>query len=217
MFFRQMIKGVTIISFEILAAVLNLVFIFSKIITFTRSAVELGYINTRFLAYILFVLALQALPIILMTNHRKFRKRTALRAVFYTLSAALFIGTLCDLVVFKGFLNYSFQEGDFIFINIFWNMPHIGGAIFSILISILYFLLGIWIKRRRKVAYILYVAIFILSAVVPFISTSLVPVTVLRIAFLEKAIFILTEQLLLLVSLSICVSSRDTWVSYIWN
>lgn len=217
MFFRQMVKGVTIISFEVLAAVLNLIFISTKVITFARSAAKFGYINTRFFAYIVFVLALQALPVILLLNHRNLPKGKALRTVFYTLAAALFVGTLCDIIVFKGFLGYTFQEGDFVFINVFWNMPHIGGAIFSLLISALYFLLGLWIKRRRKVAYILYVAIFILSAAVPFISTMLVPGTVLRIAFLEKAVFILTEQLLLLVSLSICVSSRDTWVSYIWN
>ena len=140
MFFRQMVKGITIISFEVLAAVLNVIFISTKIITFTRSAASFGYINTRFFAYIIIILALQVLPIFLLINHRNFHKGQALRAVFYTLSASLFIGTLCDIVIFKGFLNYTFREGDFVFINVFWNMPHTGGAVFCLIISALYFL-----------------------------------------------------------------------------
>ncbi len=217
MFFRQMVKGITIISFEILSAVLSLVFIFTKMVSFTRSAANFGYINVRFFAYIFFVLALFALPVVLLTNHRNFHKGSALRLIFYLLSVSLFVGTVSDLIVFKGFSGYTFREGDFTFINVFWNMAHLGGAIFSLLISALYFLLGIWIKRRRKIAYILYLAIFILSAVTPFVNTLLIPGAILRIAFLEKAVFILAAQLLVLVSMSICVSSRDTWVRYIWN
>ncbi|MBO5059795.1 MAG: hypothetical protein J6C82_02615 [Clostridia bacterium] len=217
MAFYQLIKRLTIDIFLLFALIMSLLFLYTQIIPFYTSARALGYINGQSISYMTFSILYLLLPFCLIWNSPRFNKRKCLKIICYAISAAILIGTICDLISFGGFRDYAFTEGDMIFINILWNMPNIWGALFSIIISVMYFLLGKKIVRKRREPYGIYLAIFILSVFVPFIYTYFTTGMLPRETFLHKALFIIPEQLFILVSLSISASSRSLWCEHVWN
>lgn len=184
---------------------------------FVTAAIALGYINARAISYVIYALLFLLFPVILLIHPVKFDKGELLRKLFYAFAAIILAGTVSDLIAFKGFAGYKFSEGDMVFVNILWNMPSIWGALFSVVIAALYVLLGKWVRRRRKITYALYISIIVVSAVTPFLYTYLTSGYLPRTAWMQKASFNILEQLLILVSLSVCVTSRSLWKKHIWK
>lgn len=217
MLFNQMIKRLSIDIFEFFALMFGAIFIYSQLIPFITAALSLNYINGQSLSYTIYSILLLFFPIALLWNTNKFDKSKLLRGICYAFAISILVGTACDLISYKGFMGYKFSEGDMIFINIMWNMPNLFGAIFSIMIAALYFMLGKWIRRRRKITYIIYLIIFVLSAAMPFLYTFLASGFLPRATWIQKAAFIIPEQFMILVALSICASSRTLWKQHVWN
>lgn len=217
MYYNTLIKRLMIDIFEFLAAVLCIAFLFCQIWPFTSAAISLKMINGATLSYILYSVLLLLFPVFLLSYSGKIYKVTLLRTLFYAFGTVILFGTLHDLISCRGFINYTYTEGDAVFVNIMWNMPNLFGVLISIAVSALFFALGKWIKRRRRVSYILFLSIVFFTVFVPFIATFAATGYLPRSTWLEKAAFIIPEYLLLTVSLSLCCSSRKLWTQHIWN
>lgn len=217
MYFYTLIKRLIIDIFEFLAAVLCIAFLFRQIWPFTAAAISLKMLNGATVSYIIYSVLLLLLPVFLLSYSGKIYKVTLLRALFYAFGAVILFGTANDLIACRGFINYTYTEGDAVFVNIMWNMPNLFGVIISIAVSVLFFELGKWIKRKRRVSYVLFLSIVFFTVFVPFIATYATTGYLPRSTWLKKAAFIIPEYLLLTVSLSICCSSRELWTQHIWN
>ncbi len=217
MLFHQMIKRLLIDVFEFFALLFCLLFIYTQMIPFVKAAFSLNYVNGQAISYIIFSLLLLIFPLVLLWHPIHFDKATILRRFFYCFGIIILTGTVFDLILYNAFIGYTYAEGDMIFVNILWNIPNIYGAVFSCIIAVLYLFLGKWIKRRRRISYILYLVIFILSAAVPFVYTYYATGFLPRETWLQKAVFIISEQLLVLTAFTICASSRTLWKQHIWN
>ena len=217
MLFHQMIKRLSIDILEFFALLFSLFFIYLQMIPFIKAAFTLNYVNGQAISYIIFTLLLLALPLVLLWNPVHYDKAKILRSLFYCFGVIILVGTVFDLITYNAFIDYNYAEGDMIFVNILWNIPGIFGAIFSFVIAVLYFSLGKWVKRRRKISYIIYFIIFILSATVPFLYTYYTTGYLPRETWLQKAAFIIPEQFLLLIAFTVCASSRSLWQKHIWN
>lgn len=217
MLFQQMVKRLVIDALIFFSALINLYFLYSQMFPFVNAAIALGYVNGQTVSYSVYTVLLLCLPVILLLSSVKPSKKQVLRVLFYAFAATIFAGTVSDLISYNFFMDYTFKEGDTVFVNIMWNMPNLGGALFSLLISALYIQLGIWIKRRRTISYCIYLAIFLLSLIVPFSYTFLIAETLLRATWLQKSMFILLEQFFILIALTMCASSRSLWQKHIWS
>ncbi len=217
MAFQELIKRLFIDLLVLFALLLNVYFLYSQMLPFLRAAILLGYLNGQTICYMLYSVLLFLLPFVLLFGVRSLSKPRALRSLFYAFAATILAGTVSDLISYNFFLGYTFSEGDTVFVNIMWNIPNIWGALFSVLIAVLYLFLGKRIKRRRKISYYLYLAIFILSTLIPFIYTYAASGMLPRASWLQKAVFIIPEQFLLLISLTVCVSDRSLWKKHVCN
>ena len=217
MYFYQFIKRLTIDIIMFFAVVISLFFLFDQMIPFIKSAVSLHVMNWQTIPYMIYALLLILLPVTLLSHSMRISKTRLLRAIFFCFAATILIGSVGDLITYRFFIGYNFSEGDAVFVNILWNMPNLLGVLFSLIIAVLYIALGIQIRYKRRVSYILYLVIFLLSALAPFLYTYIATGYLPRETWIKKAAFIIPEQLLILISLSICVTSRELWVKHIWN
>jgi len=109
------------------------------------------------------------------------------------------------------------MEGDAIFVNLMWNMPNMWGVGLSIIIATLYFFLGKQIKRKRRISYILYISIFTMSHVPTMIYSLVATGAFPRDTYLQKSLYVIAVQVLLLGAFTLAASSRSLWKRHIWN
>lgn len=215
--FYQMVKRVSIDILEFLALVMGILFYYFKMNSFVRAAISLGYVNGQTVSYLLFSILLIALPIILLSSFATLNKGSLLRYLFYGFGIIIIFGTICDIITYKGFYNYIYMEGDTIFTKLMWNMPNMLGVVCSVAVAMLYFALGKQIKRKRRVSYALYIAIFILSHF-PAILYSLVTTGAFpQDTYLQKSLYVIAIQLLILGAFTLAASSRTLWKGHIWS
>ena len=217
MVFEEMLKRLLIDLFELCAIIICLLFLYTQMLPFVNAAIALDYINGQTISYTLYSLLLLILPATMLFGFPYILKAHALRIIFYSIAAIIVIGTVSDLIMYKFFIGYTFAEGNTVFVNIMWNMPNIWGALFSFVIAALYVLLGKWIKRARRLPYLIFICIFVLSAALPFLITYFSSASLPRASWLQKALFIIPEQFLILLSLTVCSSSRQLWNLHVWH
>ena len=215
--YTQMVKMVFIDLFEFMSVIVGILFYYFKMTPFVSAAITLGYVNGQTLSYALFALLLIALPAVLLFQFKYANKGAVLRYIFYSFAAVIMLGTISDIIKYNGFINYTYIEGDAVFVNLMWNIPNMFGVIISIIISALYFFLGKQIKRSRTNSYILYVAVFIMSHAPAFLYSLMSTGSLPRNAFLQKDLYVMLAQLLLFISLSIAATSRSIWQKQIWQ
>ena len=215
--FYQMVKRVTIDVCEFMALLLGLLFFYFKMYSFVNAAVKLGYVNGQTISYLIYAILLILLPIVLLVCFRRLNKASILRLMFYAFATVILVGTVFDIITYRGFTDYMFIEGDAVFVNLMWNMPNMYGVCHSIIMIVLYVLLGKQVKRTRRLSLILLITIFIMTNIPPFIYSFAASGTWPRETFLQKSIYILAIQIFLLAAFSIAATSRTLWKQHIWN
>lgn len=215
--FTLLIKRLLIDVFELLAVVVCFAFLASQIWPFFDAAVKLNMLNGATVSYIFYAVLLFILPLVLLSYSGRMDKPMLLSITFYAVAAVMLVGAFWDLITYKGFANYVFSEGDAVFVNIMWNMPDMCGVVLSVIVAGLYAALGKYIKRRRRISYVLFLLIVISVIFIPFVYTYLQTGYLPRSTWLEKEVFILSEYLLLSVSFMVCASSRELWMLHMWN
>lgn len=217
MTFNNLVKRLTIDIFMFLALLLSLVFFWYQMIPFIKAAILLDAVNMQTVSYLAYSILLICMPLFFLLVQRTIEKGLLLRYMFYGFSAVILLGTISDIIKYHGFINYNFMEGDAVFINMIFNMPNLFGVLASILLAILYFQLGKSIRRNRKKSLMLFMAIFSVSFILPFLVSFILTGLMPRATWLEKAAYIISEHILLLVSLCICATSRTLWKKHIWT
>ena len=212
-----MVKRVAIDFCEYIAAGLGILFFSSKMIPFINAALALGYVNGQTISYLIFSILLILLPLVLLCGFKTLSKRTILRWLFYSFAIIILCGTIFDIITFKCFVGYTFREGDAIFVNLLWNMPNIGGIIISVIVAALYYFLGKQIKRTRRTSFMLYIATVVMSHAPTFIFTYFSTGSVPRNTYLQKSLYVIAIQLLLLGAFSLAATSRTLWRRHIWS
>lgn len=213
--FRIFVKRLTIDMFMFLSLLVSVLFFAQQMIPFVNAAIKLNALNMQTFSYIIYTILLVLLPFFFLFHIEKYDKGLVLRVILYSLAGIIIVGTISDLITYRLFLDYTYTEGDTVFVNIMWNMPNLIGVLMSAIIAFLYLRLGKWIRRRRKISLKLFFAVFLCSFIVPFIYTLIVTNALPRETWLEKALFIMTEYILLLVSLSICSTSHSLWKQHV--
>lgn len=214
--FRIFVKRLTIDMFMFLALLFALLFFYQQMVPFTRAAFILKAFNAQTASYLIYTIFLLMLPLFFLMRFKKHDKSLMLRGLFYSFAAIIAIGTISDLVTHNFFMNYNYTEGDTVFVNIMWNMPNLFGVALSTVVCVLYACLGKWVRRRRKITLHLFIGIFVACFIVPFIYTFITTGMLPRETWLEKALFIMSEYLLITVSLSICSTSHSLWRRHVW-
>lgn len=215
--FYQMVKRVSIDIFEFLALLMGLLFYYTKMNSFVKAAIALNFVNGQTMSYLAFAILLIILPIVLLSAFRKLDKGMLLRLIFYAFGTVIIVGTIFDVITYNCFIDYTYIEGDAIFVNLMWNMPNITGVILSLIVSLLYFALGKQIKRKRRISFMLYASIFIISHIPPMLFTIISTGALPRDTYLQKSLYVLAIQLLILVALAIAASARTLWKQHVWN
>lgn len=213
----HMVKMVTIDLLEFVAIILGSLFYYYKMSPFVNAAIALGYVNGQTVTYAIFAILLVLLPIVLLFHFKRLNKGSVLRYIFYSYAAVIIWGTVCDIMTYNRFVGYVFKEGDAIFVNLMWNMPNNIGVFMSIIVATLYIFLGKQIKRSRTKSCILYTAVFIMSHlpayVYSIVSTGVWP----RSTYMQKSLYVIAIQLLILVAFLIAATSRTVWRKHIWR
>lgn len=215
--FSSLIKRLLIDVFEFLAAAVCVMFLFNQIIPFVEAAFALKMLNGATGCYIIYSFLLLLLPLAMLSYSGKFNKTALLSILLYTFGAVIILGTLYDLIAYHAFIGYTFNEGDPVFVNIMWNIPNLLGVLLSFIVSALFFILGNRIKYKRRISYLLFIAIIFCAIIIPIIYTYFLTGSLPRSSWLEKSVYIIPEYIFLLVSFSICASSRDLWIKHMWN
>ncbi len=216
MYFLEIVKRLTIDVFTFLAIVVNGLLLYFQMVPFVRAAVSLKMLNAQTISFLLFTIMMLVLPVALLNKNAQTSKKRLLSRIFYIIAAVIFIGTLADLISFRGFFGYKYSEGDAVFVNMMWNMPTIFGALFSVVIASLYCVLAKKIRHVRRLSLLLIFIIFLLSSLAPFVYSYIVSSSLPRQTWLVKAAFIIPEYILLLVAFSVAASSREIWIKHIW-
>ena len=215
--FYTTVKRVAIDICEFMALAMGILFFWVKMIPFIQAALLLNYINGQTVSYLIFSLLLILLPILLLYVFKKANKGTVLRRLFYSYAAVLICGTIFDAITYKCFIGYTFKEGDAIFINLMWNMPNLLGIIMSVIVAALYILLGKQIKRTRRLSYVLYITTFLVSHIPPYVYSLLTEGRFPGDTYMQKSLYVIAIQLLILGALSIAATSRTLWKQHVWN
>ncbi len=214
--FRIFVKRLTVDMFMFFALLISALFFYQQMVPFIRAAFLLKALNAQTLSYILYTILILILPLFFLMNFKRHDKSLMLRGLFYIIAAIIAIGTISDLVINNFFIGYRYSEGDTVFVNIMWNMPNLFGVLHSAILCTLYVFLGKWVRRRRKITLYLFIGIFAASFIVPFIYTFITSGMLPRETWLEKALFIMSEYMLMVVSLGICSTSRALWKHHVW-
>lgn len=215
--FYQTIKRVSIDIAEYLALTMGVLFYYYKMGSFIHAAIMLGYVNGQTVSYLLYSFVLILLPIALLYCFKRLQKASVLRWIFYAHAAVIFLGTYYDIRKYNWFIDYTFLEGDAIFVNLLWNMPNALGIVMSITIGALYIVLGKLIKKKRRLSYITYFTITLLSHLPPIIYSFATIGTWPRETYLQKSIYVMAIQILILIAFSIAATSRSLWSKHIWH
>lgn len=215
--YTQLVKLVTIDLVEFVSIILGILFYYFKMMPFVSAAVTLGYVNGQTLSYALFAILLVVLPCALLLHFTRVNKGSVLRYIFYAYAVVILTGTGFDVAKYNWFIDYSYIEGDAIFVNLMWNIPGLAGVIVSIIVAVLYFLLGKQIKRTRTYSYLLYIAIFIMSHLPAYVYSLVTTGGLPRNTFLQKNLYVFAVQVLVLIALSIAASSRSVWKKHVWQ
>ena len=215
--FYQTLKRVSIDISEFLSLLMGILFYYFKMGAFIHAAIMLGYINGQTVSYLLYSFILLILPAVLLSAFKRLDKGLLLRYIFYAHAAIILMGTFFDIHTYNCFIDYTFIEGDAIFVNLLWNMPNMLGVIMSVIISILYITLGKQIRKKRRISYILYFITFILSHLPPIIYSFATIGTWPRETYLQKSLYVMVIQLMVLVAFSIAATSRTLWKNHIWE
>lgn len=216
MYFKELIKRLTIDFFFFISAVLGLIFLCTQMISFISAAVALKMINVQIVTYTLYTFLLTAVPIWLLTNPQKISKRRTLGNLFYALAAVIAVGAMGDMISYRGFVGYVFSEGDAVFVNLLWNIPNLFGIVLSLFLAAVYVYLGGKIRTVRRASYTAYLCITLIISVLPFAYSFAVNGDFPRKTWLEKSVFIIPMHLSMLTALSVAVSSRKLWTQHIW-
>ncbi len=190
-----------------------ILYVYFKLYEFIEATVLLRYIKVQNISFILYSILLVLLPAATIYSPTRSRKKLFKRICF-CLSAVILIGAIGDLVTYKFFINYTFFKGDAIFCNIVLGIPNIYGTICCLLLSLAYFLLGIYITENRFVSFILYLFIFLIGAIPPFVYSLNTWGGYPRQVWLEKAAFIIPHQACLLFALFMTLISSLLWKNY---
>ena len=213
----QMVKMVTIDLLEFVAILMGVLFYYYKMVPFVNAALILGYVNGQTVFYALFALLLVILPSILLIRFKRYNKAKVLRYIFYAYAAVIIGGTVCDMISYDCFINYTFKEGDAIFVNLMWNMTSFKGVVMSAVVAGLYIILGKQIKRSRTKSFALYIMVFIMSHLPAYVHSFALTGAIPRSTFLQKSLYVIAIQLLILAAFSVAATSRSVWSKQIWE
>ena len=213
----HMVKLITIDLVEFAAIIMGVLFYYFKMFPFVSAAVSLGYVNGQTVFYALFAILLVLLPIALLVRFKHINKGSVLRYLFYSYSTVIIIGTIFDIVRYSWFIDYTFIEGDALFVSMMWNIPNKAGVLMSAIVATLYALLGKQIKRSRTYSYILYVLVFIMSHLPAYVYSLVSTGNLPRITYMQKSLYVIAIQLLILSAFSIAATSRSIWGRHVWS
>lgn len=213
--FSTLIRRIFMDFFKFLAIAIWFFFLYYKLWPFVNAAIKLHQINFQSISYMGYTLFLLFLPIALLWSP-PFNKLTLLRFICNVTAFFLLLGTIADFFVFHPFLSYTFKEGDMIFCNIISGIPGYLGSISCILMAVAYFFFGMEIAHNRAIAYLLFILILALNVAPAFLYSYYLTGFMPRDTWIEKAAFIVPQQLFIVISLSFSVGSKDLWMKNIW-
>ena len=215
--YNSQIKRTLISFFHFLSVALWFLYLYLNLWDFAATARKYVLYFPKFIvplfSFFLYSIVLVLLPVVIIYSPRHSRSKDKLfRGVSNVIAAILVIGTIGDLIIYKCFINYVFEEGHAIFCNLVVYMPNLIGTLCCVIMAVAYVLLGRYLTKNRLIAYLLYLLICLLE-VTPLIYMSFTDT--LRIALIKKAAFILPHQLCILVSLTLAFPSELLWVERI--
>ncbi|MDD6214446.1 MAG: hypothetical protein PUB42_04615 [Firmicutes bacterium] len=215
--FSSDMKRLSIDVFCIFSMITLIMLFCIQLLPFISSAADSGTMNAAIFLYALYTIFLTVFPIVLMSSMR-IDKVLIIRVLCIGISTTLIIGTLYDLISF-GFFTKSITDADYSngFGKILWNTSGFGGSLLSIVIALCYTDFAVHIKHKRRISYIIFLAIFILSVVCPYIFSLIFNGRMPDISWLKKNMVLHTGQIFTFVSVSIMATSRSIWTEYIWS
>lgn len=210
------IKYILIDILEFLAIALWFAYLYFSLWSFIRAAVALNCVDVQKVSYVVYSVLFLLLPTVFAWSPSRLNKRTLLRIVCFGFALVLIVGTIADLITFKGLIGYTFVEGDAVFVNLIMNLPNLWGAVFCLVLAGLYIAFGINITERPLVAYLIFLSIFIIDAVLPFLISFGLYDMMPRLTWIKKSMFLLPIQFLILLTMTFGITARKYWAKLIF-
>jgi len=214
-FFRY-VKYVLIDICEFLAIALWFAYLYFSLWSFINAAIAMNVVDVQKVSYVLYSLLFLLLPTFFNWSPSRLNKQTLLRGISIAYALVLLVGTVADFISFNFFIDYTFIEGDAVFVNLIMNMPNMGGAIICLIMAALYVAFGFTVTEKPVVAYIIFFSIFFLDAILPFLISLGIYGSMPRLTWIKKSLFLLPMQFLNLLALTLAVTSREYWRKIIY-
>ena len=204
-----------LISFFICASIaIWFLYLYLQLWDFIKAAISLKYVNVQTVSFSVYSFLLVFLPSAIIYSPRQ-SKNNLFKTVCFCISATLLIGTIGDVITYNFFKDYSFLEGDAIFCNIVVSIPNMYGVLCCLILSFAYALFGLCLTKNRVASFFLYLLIFLIIAVPPFLYSFNTWGGFPRQTWVEKAAFIIPHQACLLLSLLLANTSEFIWKEHI--
>ena len=210
--FSLTIRRLAVNFFKFLSIIIWVPFFFITVWPFIRAAIKLNYINFQTVGYIIYTVLLLLLAIALYLSPRIVNKWVLIHGICYAMAAIIVITAIADLISYKAFIGYRFNDSDAIFVNLVMNSPDWIGVVGCVVLAALYvFFAGALYSERKWLALLVFILIFIVDGIFPIIYSTQVLGIAPRSAWLKKALFILPQQFFIITSLGISATSWDLW------
>ena len=201
----------TLVSFfNFLCLALWFLYLYFKLWDFATAAISLKYINIQTVSFVIYSFLLVLLPVTIIYSPKR-SKKNLFKIVCFAISASLLAGSVGDVITYNFFKGYNFLEGDAIFCNIVVSIPNMYGVLCCLVLSALYAILGLYLTENRFLSVFLYLLIFLIISVPPFIYSFSMWGGFPRQTWVEKAAFIIAHQACLFLSLLIASTSEFVW------
>lgn len=200
--------------FQFLAVAMWFLYLYFKLWDFAKAAIMLRYINVQTVSFILYSFILILLPASIIYTPRH-SKDKLFRFIGFSMAVVLVVGAVGDLITYNFFSGYTFREGDAVFCNIVVSVPNLCGTFCCFILAAAYALFGVYMTKNRLLAYLLYLTIFLIGLISPFMYAYVSWGGFPRQTWVEKSAFIIPHQLCMFLSFTMLVGSDLLWREHI--
>ncbi len=207
-------KRLTLVLIDILqfmAIAIWFLFLYYVLWSFVLNAIRLDYVNFQTAGYTAYAFLLQIFTVMIAWK-TKFDKAILFRLVTWLLALSILVCTTADIIKYNAFIGYNINYAHAIFVKLVEEMPNMVGVVVCIILSILYFLFGLYAPKSMSKGLLLYFLIFFFDGILPIIYSYITTNAYPRKVWLKRAAFILPQQFFILVSFIISSLDKELWI-----
>ena len=210
--------------------ILGIVYVLTSHMNFIMNVIEYRAITITNFVYAFFRLECVILPVLFFMRRNAFFPKILMEKVLTgafavaALSGVMWAFDYLNYYTFRDLLNkdnmYLYQAitSNYIAANrLTWGTTNLAGVIFSLMVSVMYFVTALLMHRHRKVVAICFTVIFLFRALTPTLYICITGETEILAEWFTNNICWLLSALFMTLGIWSTASSDDMWMEHIWG